>query len=156
MDRRLQLQETILRGDVATFLSLIQEDENFVNEKFTTGSSSNTILHLAARFGPLELAKEILKMKPEMASEVNEKWETPLYEACREGRTDMVKVLVESDPCVVYKVNKENQSGLFAACERGKLEVVDYLLNFQHLLVLEVDAPTTSLHVAAFGGYTGN
>ncbi|KAJ9168305.1 hypothetical protein P3X46_019848 [Hevea brasiliensis] len=151
MDRRLQ--ETILRGDIPTFLSLIRENENII-DKTITAWSSNTILHLAARFGPLELAKEILKLKPEMVSEVNEKSETPLFEACREGRTDMVMLLVESDPWVVYKVNQDNETALFAACERGKLDVVNCLLNFQHLLMLEVDGLTTSLHVAALGGHT--
>ncbi|KAF2304440.1 hypothetical protein GH714_031485 [Hevea brasiliensis] len=151
MDRRLQ--ETILRGDIPTFLSLIRENENIIDKTITTWSS-NTILHLAARFGPLELAKEILKLKPEMVSEVNEKSETPLFEACREGRTDMVMLLVESDPWVVYKVNQDNETALFAACERGKLDVVNCLLNFQHLLMLEVDGLTTSLHVAALGGHT--
>lgn len=152
MDRRLQ--ETILKGDTPTFLSLIQEDENIINQ--TVPGPLSTILHLAARFGHLELAKEIVKLRPEMVAAANKQMETPLHEACKEGRMEMVKFLVEIDPWVIYKVNQDNESALFVACERGGFDVVSYLLNFQRLLMLEVDGFTTSLHVAASGGHTGN
>ena len=152
MDR--QLQETIWKGDVAAFLSLIQENENIMSQEIPSGSR-NTILHLAGRFGHLELAKEIVKLRPEMVSEVNTKMETPLHEACRQGKLEMVKLFVETDPGVIYKSNQENESALYVACDGGQLEVVDYLLNFQWLLMSEVDGVTTSLHVAAFRGYSG-
>ncbi|XP_050227922.1 ankyrin repeat-containing protein At5g02620-like [Mercurialis annua] len=151
MDRRLQ--ETILKGDIPTFLALIQENENIINQEMPSGSR-NTILHMAARFGHLELAEEIVKLRPEMVSEVNKKMESPLHEACRQGKVEMVKLLVETDPWVLYKLNRENESVLFVACERGKLEVVNYLLEFQGLLMPEVDAVTTSLYAAALGGFT--
>ncbi|XP_037495136.1 ankyrin repeat-containing protein At5g02620 isoform X2 [Jatropha curcas] len=151
MDRGLQ--EIVLKGDVLTFLSLFEGNENIINQKIPSGSS-NTILHIAALHGHLELGKEIVKLRPEMVSEVNEKMETPLHGACREGKLEMVKLLIETDPWVVYKVNRDNESALFVACERGKLEVVNYLLNFHWLLMSEVDSLTTSLHIAALGGHT--
>ncbi|EEF45878.1 ankyrin repeat-containing protein ITN1 [Ricinus communis] len=150
MDHRLQ--ETILKGDVPTFLSLIQENEDIMSQEVPSGSR-NTILHLAARLGHLNLAEEIVKLRPEMVSEVNKKMETPLHEACRQGKMELVKLLVESDPWVLYKLNQENENALFVACQRGKVEVVNYLLNFQWLLTSEVDGYATSLHVAALGGY---
>ncbi|CAK7353236.1 unnamed protein product [Dovyalis caffra] len=150
MDRRLH--EAILKGEVPAFHGLIQENEHIINQ--TIPGSLSTILHLASRFGHVELAKEIVKLRPELVFEVNETLETPLHEACREGKMEMVKFLVETDPWLVYKVNQDNESALIVACERGKLDVVDYLLNFQKLLMLELDGFTTSLHVAAAGGHT--
>ncbi|TXG62007.1 hypothetical protein EZV62_013370 [Acer yangbiense] len=150
MDRRVFA--TILRGDVLSFLALVREDGGIINQ--TVPGSSNTILHLTARFGHVGLAAEILKLWPEMVAAENERMETPLHEACREGRLDIVRLLVETDPWVVYKVNRDDESVLFVACERGKLDVVKQLLNYPWLLMLEMDGVTTSLHVAAFAGHT--
>ncbi|OMO61913.1 hypothetical protein CCACVL1_23153 [Corchorus capsularis] len=151
MDRRLR--ESIFRGDVASFLNLIdQEDEHAIEQ--TVGGSLNTVLHLAARFGHVGLASEIIKRRPEMVAAENEKMETPLHEACREGREEIVKLLVATDPWVVYKVNRDEESALFVACERGKVDVVKLLLDYPWMLTLEVDASTTSLHVAASAGHT--
>ncbi|KAJ0030237.1 hypothetical protein Pint_12831 [Pistacia integerrima] len=152
MDRRLY--DTILRGDVQTFLSILQEEHFEDTAKQTLPQSLNTILHLTARFGHEELASEILKLWPEMVSAENEKLETPLHEACREGRLNIVRLLVESDPMVVYKVNKNNESVLFMACERGKLDVVKQLLGYPWLLMFEMDSSTTCLHAAAWAGHT--
>jgi len=151
MDRRLR--EAILKGEVPAFLTLIQEDEHIIDQTIP-GSSSN-ILHIVSRFGHVELAKEIVRLRPELMFEENEKMETPLHEACREGKMEMVRLLVETDPWLVYKVNQDNGSALTVACERGKLDVVDYLLSFPGLLMLELDGFTTSLHAAASGGHTG-
>ncbi|XP_021276400.1 ankyrin repeat-containing protein ITN1-like [Herrania umbratica] len=151
MDRRLR--ESVVRGDVPSFLKLMQEDEDIIKQ--TAPGSLKTVLHLAARFGHLELASEITKLRPEMVGAEDEKLETPLHEACSEGRVEIVRLLVGTDPWVVYKVNQEEESALFVACERGQVDVVKLLLNYPcRMLMLEVDAPTTSLHVAASAGHT--
>ncbi|XVF48562.1 hypothetical protein PTKIN_Ptkin03bG0200400 [Pterospermum kingtungense] len=116
MDRCLH--ETVLKGDVPSFLDLIQKDEHIIEQ--TASGSLNTVLHLAARFGHVELASEIIKLRPDMVAAENEKMETPLHEASREGRVEIVRLLVGTDPWVVYKVNKEEKSSLFVACESGK------------------------------------
>uniref|UniRef100_F6H3E3 Uncharacterized protein n=1 Tax=Vitis vinifera TaxID=29760 RepID=F6H3E3_VITVI len=151
MDRRLV--EAVLKGDVSTFLSLAQEEEDIIKQ--VVSGSLNTVLHLAARFGHLELASEIVNLRPELASAENEKLETPLHEACREGRVEIVALLMEVDPWIAPKVNRNDESVLFVGCERGKLDVVKHLLvNHSWLLMLELDAPTISLHAAASGGHT--
>ncbi|KAF8400855.1 hypothetical protein HHK36_014158 [Tetracentron sinense] len=150
MDRRLR--EATLRGDVPAFLELNRENENIIEQ--TTFGSLNTVLHLAVKFGHLELASEIVKLRPEMASAENEKMETPLHEACREGHVDLMKLLLEIDPWVAYKLNRDNESALFVACERGCTYVVKHLMNYPMLFMLEDDESTTSLHVAASAGHT--
>ncbi|XP_034682355.1 ankyrin repeat-containing protein At5g02620-like [Vitis riparia] len=151
MDRRLF--EAVLKGDVSTFLSLAQEEEDIIKQ--VVPGSLNTVLHLAARFGHLELASEIVNLRPELSSAENEKLETPLHEACREGRVEIVELLMKVDPWIAPKVNRNDESVLFVGCERGKLDVVKHLLvNHSWLLMLELDAPTTSLHAAASGGHT--
>lgn len=153
MDRLLQ--ETLVKGDVPHFLKLITKNPNFINQTVT--GSSNTILHLAARFGHVELAAEILKLCPEMMFLENKDLETPLHEACREGQVEMMSLLLKNDPSVAYKVNFRGESALFVAAERGRVDVVKCLMEFPGLLMLEVDVLTsTSLHVAASAGHTGS
>ncbi|KAJ6732496.1 ANKYRIN REPEAT FAMILY PROTEIN [Salix purpurea] len=127
MDRRLC--EAILKGDVPAFLSLVEEDEHVVDQKPIPGSSS-TILHIASRFGHVDLAKEIVRRRPELMSEENEKKETPLHEACREGKMEMVRLLVEEDPWLVCQVNQANESALAVACEKRETRCGGLSLEF--------------------------
>ncbi|XP_077218781.1 uncharacterized protein LOC143852974 [Tasmannia lanceolata] len=151
MDRRLY--EATLRGDILTFLSLVQENSAVIEQ--LTHRSLNTVLHLAARCGHIELASEIIRLTPGMVSSENEKMETPLHEASREGHVQVVMLLLENDPWVAYKLNHKNESALFAASALGHLEVVKYLLSKSSLLLMsEEDGAPSSLHAAAAGGYT--
>ncbi|KAI3743562.1 hypothetical protein L1987_61272 [Smallanthus sonchifolius] len=146
------LYETVLKGDTTTFLKLVQENETLIKQ--TVAESSNTVLHLAARFGHLELVLEILNRWPEMVAAENGDMETALHEACREGEVEVMKALMAADEGVVGKVNCRGESVLFVACERGKVEVVKVLIGFQWLLVHELDAFMCSIHVAAAAGHT--
>ncbi|KAL0288581.1 UNVERIFIED_CONTAM: Ankyrin repeat-containing protein ITN1 [Sesamum angustifolium] len=150
MDRRLQ--ESVTGGDVVALSKIVEQDDSIIRQRVI--GSLNTVLHVAARFGHLELAKEIVEKWPEMVSLENAYLETPLHEACREGHLEIVRLLLETDPSVAYKVNCREESVLFAACEKGKTDVVKELLNFPRLLMLELDMENTSLHVAASSGNT--
>ncbi|KAF5784241.1 putative ankyrin repeat-containing domain, PGG domain, ankyrin repeat-containing domain superfamily [Helianthus annuus] len=150
MDRRLY--QAVLNGDTINFIKLVEEDETLITQ--TVSGSSNTVLHLAARFGHLELVREILKRWPEMVAAENGDLETALYEACREGEIEVMKVLMAADEGSVGKVNCKGESVLFVASERGMVEVVKHLLRFQWLLVHELDAFMCSIHVAAAAGHT--
>lgn len=146
--------QTVLKGDHVTFLKLIQENETLITQTVVGSSKSNTVLHLAARLGHLELVSEILKVCPDMVAAENDDLETPLHEACREGKFEVVKVLMAADEGVVGKVNSRGESVLFAACERGNIDVVKHLIESEWLLLHEIDAFMCSIHVAAAGGHT--
>ncbi|CAN1238987.1 Ankyrin repeat-containing protein ITN1 [Linum grandiflorum] len=160
MDSRQRVYETVVRGDVAGFVALIEAGSNNNDEEqemMEVMIRKQLLLHLAARMGHVELVKEMVKRHPIGVSALNEKKETPLHEACREGWVEVARFLVEMDPWVVCKLNEEKESALLVATKRGKSEVVSYLLENSQwiLLMMEVDAPTTSLHAAASGGHTG-
>ncbi|KAK4419962.1 Ankyrin repeat-containing protein NPR4 [Sesamum alatum] len=150
MDRRLH--ESVTRGDVLALGKLIEQDEKIIKQRVP--GSLNTVLHLAARFGHIDLAQVIVETWPDMVSLENSELETPLHVACREGHLEIVSLLLETDPSVAYKVNCRQESVLFAACERGNIHVFKDLLNFPRLLMLESDMTTSSLHAAASSGNT--
>lgn len=152
MDR--WLQESVTKGDVSTLRKRIEQDDTIIRQ--TVSGSLNTIVHLSARFGHLEYAKEVLNQCPDVVSMENADLETPLHEACRQGHLEIVKLILETDPWIVYKVNSRMESAFFAACDKGKIDVVKHLLNYPKLLMMEMDMDTNSLHVAASSGFTGN
>lgn len=153
MDRRLQ--ESVTRGDVPALKKVIEQHPDIIQQKVP--GSVNTILHLAARYGHVEYAKEVVQRCPEMVSMENAELETPLHEACREGHLHIALLLLNADPWIVYSVNSRHQSVLFASCERGggHIHLVKHLLHFPRLLMLDFDTDTTSLHLAVSSGNAG-
>ncbi|XP_077226972.1 uncharacterized protein LOC143860285 [Tasmannia lanceolata] len=145
MDPRLNA--ACCSGDVTTVVNLYQENTNILAQ---TTNLQNTPLHIAARFGHLELAKLLIKLRPSMLLAENREMETPLYEACREGHHKVAHLLYEVEYSVAFKVNRDKESVLFVACDCGHLDVVKLFLE---KVVLRFDR-TSYLHVAASHGFT--
>ncbi|CAN6456617.1 unnamed protein product [Victoria cruziana] len=150
MDRRLY--DASISGNITILHRLVQEDEEILDQ--VAPNSSNTALHLAARFGHRGFAEELIRLRPAMASAENRNLETPVHEASREGNLEVLILLVDMEPSAVWKVNAQNESALTLACGRGHVSVVKALLSRSQLLAAEIDNPSTSLHAAASGGYT--
>ncbi|KAM3699705.1 hypothetical protein ACJW31_05G046100 [Castanea mollissima] len=113
MDPRLF--EAIAGNDKNGFTNLVQENENFLEQR--TVSSRSTVLHLASRFGHIEL--------------------TPLHEACRQGHTEILKLLLGTNPWAAVKLNADNRSAFFIACCHGHVDLVKLLSNQSWLPGLE-------------------
>jgi ankyrin repeat protein len=59
----------------------------------------DTALHLASKFGHVEMVSEIVKLCPDMVATQNKMLETPIHEACRRGTAEVLKVLLDrADP----------------------------------------------------------
>ncbi|KAG5554512.1 hypothetical protein RHGRI_012156 [Rhododendron griersonianum] len=54
----------------------------------------NTVLHVAAQFGHLDYAKEVLEACPSLLRRRNIKGETPLHMAARDGQAEIVEALI--------------------------------------------------------------
>ncbi|XP_011004912.1 PREDICTED: ankyrin repeat-containing protein At3g12360-like [Populus euphratica] len=149
------LYRAVLSNDIHAFNSLVLQNEAILDQR--TSTASNTVLHLASKFGHVDLVMEIIKLRPNMVEAENKMLETPLHEACREGKSKIVLLLLQTSPWVASKFNMENQSPLLIACSNGHLKVVKVLLNQPLFLRLEYDINPlglTSLHVAASKGHT--
>ncbi|KAJ6963561.1 ankyrin repeat-containing protein ITN1-like [Populus alba x Populus x berolinensis] len=148
------LYRAVLSNDIHAFISLVLQNEAILEQR--TSTASDTVLHLASKFGLVDLVMEIIKLRPNMVEAENKMLETPLHEACREGKSKIALLLLQTSPWVASKFNMKNQSPLLIACSNGSLKVAKVLLNQPLFLRLEYDNPLglTSLHVAASKGHT--
>ncbi|KAF3450709.1 hypothetical protein FNV43_RR06798 [Rhamnella rubrinervis] len=150
MDPRLL--EAIRRNDVSTLNSLIQKSGKILEQR--EADSENTVLHLASKFGHLDMVSNIVKLCPHMVAAENKDLETPVHEASRLGNAEVLKLLLESNPGVASKPNSANKSALFVACSYGQLDVVNLLLDQPGIPVLGKEGfDQTCIHVAASGGH---
>ncbi|PQQ17445.1 ankyrin repeat-containing protein [Prunus yedoensis var. nudiflora] len=147
-----KLFEAIAGNDKQTFINLVQDNEGFLSQK--SGEAKNTVLHLAARFGHVELVSEIIKISPDLVAVVNNRQETPLHEACRQGKADVVMLLLlEANHLVACMLDSENQSPFFIACSYGHGDVVKLLINQPWVLAFEEDGVSSPLHVSVSQGH---
>lgn len=149
------LFEAIARNDTQTFIDLVQNNRGYLLQK--TEETNNSVLHLAARFGHVELVAYIIKRLPDLVyvGHVNVKGETPLHEACRQGNANVVKLLIEANPYVACSLNHEMQTAFFIAYSYGNVDVVKYMANQPGVLDFEQHEDFNPLHLSIAEGYVG-
>ncbi|KAL4292322.1 hypothetical protein AHAS_Ahas18G0016500 [Arachis hypogaea] len=147
------LFDAIRKNDIATFSSLLKENEGILNQK--TADSYSTPLHIASKYGCTEMVSEIISMCPDMVCVENKKHETPIHEACRQENAKVLMLLLDANPNAAYKLYASCKSPLFLACSHGHLDMVNLLLNlpeFAERSTAEFDQ--TCILIAASRGHT--
>ncbi|XP_041002183.1 ankyrin repeat-containing protein At5g02620-like [Juglans microcarpa x Juglans regia] len=148
----IKLLEAIQANDTPTLISLFQANEGVLEQR--TADSLDTALHLAAKFGHVDLASEIVTLCPELVAAQNKMLETPIHEACRHGSAEVLKLILTTNPRAACKLNSENKLAFFMACSNGHLDVVNLFLNHPGMLGLEENVfDPTCVHVAAKNGH---
>ncbi|MED6197356.1 hypothetical protein PIB30_055771 [Stylosanthes scabra] len=156
MDMDPNLFEAIRKNDIATFSSLLKENEGILNQK--TADSHRTPLHIASRYGCNEIVSEIISLCPDMVSVENKKHETPIHEAGKRmlshGHLDMVNLLLNLPEMEEPSVAGFDQTCILIAASRGHTDIVRELLNKWPELVQVIDEDGNSpLHHACKEGY---
>ncbi|OMO54016.1 hypothetical protein CCACVL1_28132 [Corchorus capsularis] len=148
------LLQAIAKNDLHALSRLLVHENGRVIEQ--RDEFSNTILHLAVRFGNTEMVREIIRMHGEILVDAeNEKRETPFHEACYQGNVQVMELLLDCNPCVALKLNNENQSGFSIACSQGQLQAVKFMLNQPSLMKFEEDSVhSIPLHLALSRNHT--
>ncbi|KAI7986338.1 Ankyrin repeat-containing protein BDA1 [Camellia lanceoleosa] len=99
MDRRLI--ETAQMGNVDLLLNLIKYDPLILHS--VSLAEEDTPLHIASMAGHLNFVQQILTLRPEFATELNQDGFSPLHVALANGNLEIVKELlkVDCDLCAV-------------------------------------------------------
>ncbi|CAN4111891.1 unnamed protein product [Withania somnifera] len=145
MDRRLW--EAAKTGDAHQLQSLVKEDPLILREVSLAGNE--TPLHIACLSGHLEFAKDIIHLRPEFASELNQDGFSPLHIASANGDTEIVKQILRVDGNLCLLKGKDRRIPLHYAIIRGRKKVMRELLVASPDSAAEVTARgETCLHLA--------
>jgi len=139
MDRRLW--EAAQKGDVHHLQSLIKEVP-FLLSTVSLAGSNETPLHIACLSLHLEFAKEIIRLRPEFARELNQDGFSPLHIASANGDIEIVKELLKVDRNLCLLKGKNRRIPLHYAVIKGRKHVIKELL---------VASPNSAAEVTARG-----
>ncbi|GER35413.1 ankyrin repeat family protein [Striga asiatica] len=122
-----KLHEAALTGNIDLLQSLLNKDP-LILDRVSLNYSSETPLHVAAILGHVDFAKEIIRIKPHLTSEVNSQQSTPLHLASGKGHVDIVRALLSVDPDSCTARDKNGLTPLHLAAVKGRVEVLKVLL----------------------------
>ncbi|KAI3914081.1 hypothetical protein MKW92_040145 [Papaver armeniacum] len=126
MERRLY--EASIGGNLASLMELLQEDQLVLDKAFAVSFNTESPLHIAVMRGHIEFAREVVKIKPEFASELDSQGFSPLHLACTAKNINMVKVLLEADPEACALFDQEGRTPLHLAAMKGQVEIMKMLI----------------------------
>ncbi|KAI3959421.1 hypothetical protein MKW98_019011 [Papaver atlanticum] len=113
-------------GDITSLMELIREDP-LIFERVINGFGE-TPLHISAMCGHVDFAAEILRIKPELASEVDPKGLCPLHMASARKSFEMVSVLVDADPNVCVATDQHGRTPLHLAAIKNQVQNMKLLI----------------------------
>ncbi|XP_058005549.1 ankyrin repeat-containing protein ITN1 isoform X3 [Hevea brasiliensis] len=125
-----ELYQAIIYGDQKFFENLRDADSYDLLQ--VTSGHKNSIIHVAAKCGEMQIAEKIIALCPSLLHQTNTKVEvekellrmqnldkdTALHEAARNGNFEVVSLLVNEDPELAQIVNNAGESSLFLAVDR--------------------------------------
>ncbi|KAM7462609.1 hypothetical protein LguiA_030730 [Lonicera macranthoides] len=145
MDNRLL--ETARLGNVHLLSQLLQENPLLLSEVFLLSPNENP-LHVATKANQLNFVHEIMKIKPELANELNNHGFRPLDIASACGHVEIVKALLVSDAPRLK--GREGRTALHYAALKGRVEVINELVSACSDCVKDATiVGETALHLAA-------
>ncbi|CAN1837024.1 Ankyrin repeat-containing protein At2g01680 [Linum perenne] len=121
------LYDAAMTGNTEILHGLFQRD-SLILKRFTLSSFSETPLHISVLAGHLDFTRELLRMNPGMATEVDSSNATPLHLASAPGHTEIVKALLnaDSDACLVR--DEDCRIPLHLAVIRGRVRIIQELV----------------------------
>ncbi|XXG78978.1 hypothetical protein AAC387_Pa09g0143 [Persea americana] len=124
-----KLHKAAIRGDVPSLLDLLHRDKHILDRVTVMHDpiANENPLHVAAQFGHVEFAKEVLSRKPEYAHKLNSQGQSPLHLASGAGHVKVVKLLLEKDAGFCFLRDKRGRTPLHVAARKGQLEVLKEL-----------------------------
>ncbi|XP_019055295.1 PREDICTED: ankyrin repeat-containing protein ITN1-like [Nelumbo nucifera] len=124
-----RIHEAALKGSVACLLELLEEDPLILDRTIDTDARmSETPLHVAAMLGHVDLARELLTRKPQLASGLNAKGSSPLHLASAKGYLQIVRDLISISPENCLARDQGGRTPLHLAAMKGRVAVLDELI----------------------------
>ncbi|KAJ8772419.1 hypothetical protein K2173_027596 [Erythroxylum novogranatense] len=122
----MKLLDVSLSGYVDHLHQLVRENPIILNNICLL--SAENPLHIASITGHLEFVKEILRLKPEFAKELNQDGLTPMHIAAVNGYVDIVGELASVDCELCRLKGKDMNTPLHLAAIKGRVDIISVLL----------------------------
>ncbi|CAI0547946.1 unnamed protein product [Linum tenue] len=143
------LIEACQAGNVDALHQLLRSNPFLLHSTAACSPQQNPF-HVAAIAGHVDFTREMLKLKPEFAGEVNQDGLTALHFAAGNGHLEIVRELVKvnRDLCRVEE-GRDGMTALHCAAMKGRVEVIGEILASCPGCVDDVTARReTALHLA--------
>ncbi|KAG8363457.1 hypothetical protein BUALT_Bualt19G0024500 [Buddleja alternifolia] len=137
MNTRL-IEEAAKQGDVQKLHNLIKDDPYLL--RAVSISIKDTPLHISCISGHVDFVKEILNLRPEFATELNQDGLSPLHIASANGDIEIVKEILKLGCHLCLIKGKEKRIPLHYAVAKGRTQVIRELLSARLDTVTEVTA----------------
>ncbi|XP_043705177.1 ankyrin repeat-containing protein BDA1-like [Telopea speciosissima] len=144
-----RLYEASLDGSVSSLIELIKEDKLILDRvMMNTYYFNETPLHIAAILGHVDFAIEILRRKPELATELDSENSSPLHLASAKGNLEIVKELLKIKPNVCCVTDGDGRTPLHLAAIKGRIDVMKELIQTRpEVIHVKVGKGETILHL---------
>ncbi|KAL7121851.1 hypothetical protein ACP275_01G009600 [Erythranthe tilingii] len=126
-----KLFEAASKGSISSLHKLLKDDP-LILDRISVNCFSETPLHVSALLGHTDFVKEIIKSKPELASELNSQHSSPLHLASAKGHVDVVKALLSVDHRTCMSRDRNGLTPVHLAALKGQLEVIKILVRAKH------------------------
>ncbi|KAL0394206.1 UNVERIFIED_CONTAM: hypothetical protein Slati_4386800 [Sesamum latifolium] len=117
-----ELFEAAAKGSITSLQELLKKDP-LILDRVVVQIFSETPLHVAAMLGHVDFVKEIIRIKPQLITELNPFRSSPLHLASAKGYVDVVMVLLSVDPRMCLARDKNGMTPLHLSAIKGRLQV---------------------------------
>ena len=141
------LWDAVKNGSFLTLEDLLKEDPLLL-DRVLVSCFSDSPLHVASMLGHVDLVRELLRWKPELASELDSNGSSPLHLAAAKGHVEIVEelLLADPEPCTVR--NQDGTTPLHVAAVKGRVKVISELVRVRPDSIRALtDRGETALHL---------
>ncbi|CAA7049203.1 unnamed protein product [Microthlaspi erraticum] len=135
-------------GSVDALYSLIKEDQSII-QKVDDCLFIHTPLHEASSTGKMDLAMELMVLKPSFAKKLNEDGLSPLHLAVENQQGELASELVKFDPSLVRVRGRGGMTALHLVVKKGDVDLLTEFLRACPQSIRDANVNgETALHVA--------
>ncbi|KAI9726842.1 MAG: hypothetical protein M1834_008598, partial [Cirrosporium novae-zelandiae] len=155
IDISIRLRRAIVLNDLLLVKRILKHNPAYLqNPDFT--DKSNTSLHLAAKYGFVELADYLINTGHETSQiSQNVDWDTPLTLAISAQHIPLVTLLISHFPRCVNWHTKSGTLPLHLAARSGSVEIISLLLHYGADINGVDNDGNTPVHYASAYGHLG-
>ncbi|KAL1551709.1 ankyrin repeat-containing protein-like protein [Salvia divinorum] len=143
-----KLYDAAAEGNATTIQSLLENDPFLLN-KASFANTKETLLHVAAAIGHVDVASMLLEKAPSTCWSRDDNGMNPIHVAAMSGREEVLKLLVEKDAFAAMERLDRGETVLHLCVKHRRLEALRVLVSkLGGFVCAEDDAGETVLHLA--------